>query len=325
MEGSSLMKRSFYFVKGMALMLILTVCIMWTNRILLPKYTSSDGWPTTSTFLKFYDLEQDSVDVLFLGSSHMAAAVNPIQLGEEFGIRAYNLSSEQQNLFVSYYWLKEALRFQKPKKVVLDCYFLERISFQPLNSEESFIRKSMDYMKWSVVKREAVDELCSLDSGQSKVSYYLTNIRFHERWKNLTKSDFASYKEIADHDGLNGYKRLTQKYGEEDYMPIVDGADQTMRAFADPMGTYLDKIRTLCSENGIEMILIMTPYFYEDAGLHNTISAYARENQIAFYDFNEENLYCAIDYNFRDDNCEKSHVNENGASKITSYLGRILY
>lgn len=318
------MKKSFYFVKGMALVLILAVCMMWTNRILLPKYTSSDGWPTTSTFLKFYELEKDSVDVLFLGSSHMAAAVNPIQLGDEFGISAYNLSSEQQNLFISYYWLKEALRFQKPETVVLDCYFLERISFEPMNSEESFIRKSMDYMKWSAVKQEAVDELCRADSRQSKISYYLTNIRFHERWKSLTESDFASYKEIADYDGLNGYKRLTEKYGEDDYAPVVDGADLTMGAFAEPMGIYLDKIQTLCNENDIELILIMTPYFYQDAGLHNAISAYAEENQIVFYDFNEETLYDAVNYNFEEDNCEKSHVNENGASKITSYLGRIL-
>lgn len=324
MGDSNRMKKSFYFAKGMALALILTACMMWTNRILLPKYTSSDGWPTTSTFLKFYELDKDSVDVLFLGSSHMAAAVNPIQLGEEFGIRAYNLSSEQQNLFVSYYWLREALRFQKPETVVLDCYFLERISFEPMNSEESFIRKSLDYMKWSAVKREAVGELCRADKGQSEVSYYLTNIRFHERWKSLTRTDFASYREIADHDGLNGYKRLAETYGEDDYVPLVDGSDRTMGAFAEPMGTYLDKIRTLCSENDIELILIMTPYFYEDAGLHNAISAYAQEKQVAFYDFNEEKLYHALNYNFREDNCEKSHVNENGASKITSYLGRIL-
>jgi len=318
------MKRRFFLVKGIALLFILAVCLKQTNKILLPKYTSKDGWPTTSTFLKFYDLEKDTVEVLFLGSSHMVSAVNPIQIDEEYGINSYNLGSEQQSIFLSYYWLREALRYQNPQIIVLDCYFLDRVSYSPFNTEESFIRKSIDYMKWSDVKQDAVDEICSAYEDQTKLSYYLTNIRFHERWKSLTKDDFASYEEIADYDGLNGYKILTEQYGENDYIPVIEGTDSDTREFADPMKRYLDKIRELCDKNNMELILIMTPYKNCDIGLHNAIMKYSNEYGIPFYDFNEEKLYDKINYNFEEDNSEVSHVNENGALKITSFLGELL-
>lgn len=318
------MKNKTFFIKSAAFILVLLICILRINAILLPKFTSADGWPTTSTFLKFYDLEKNSVDVLFLGSSHMVAAMNPVQLYDDYGISGYNLGSEQQNLFVSYYWLKEALKYQNPKVVVLDCYFLERVSFQPFNSEESFIRKAFDYMRWSEVKCEAVHELCKVDQEQSELSYYLTNIRFHSRWMSLSEGDFASRTEVMNYDGLKGYKVLTDCYGEEDYEPIVEGQDNSMGETVDMMHVYLDKIVDLCRQNNIELILIKTPYKYEDAGMHNAISAYAKENDVPFYDFNEKGLYEVVGYDFAEDNCEASHVNAKGAAKLTDFIGKLL-
>ena len=113
-----------YVVKGVCLILLVLLFMRLADRVLIPKYYYNNKWSTTATYHGFYEIKDDTVDVLFLGSSHAACAFNPQVLYNEYGITSYNLGCEQQNLLLSYYWLKEALRSQKPRAVVLDSYIL---------------------------------------------------------------------------------------------------------------------------------------------------------------------------------------------------------
>lgn len=126
--------------------------------------------------------EKNTADVLFWGSSHAASFFIPQELYNSFGITSYNLGCDQQNLLTSYFWLKEALNYQKPKAVILDCYMLFTYNAEEaLNTAESCTRKAFDYMKWSQVKKEAVKTICQLDENQTLSSYYFPNIRYHSR------------------------------------------------------------------------------------------------------------------------------------------------
>ena len=184
---------------------ILVISLNFINECSMPKYTLKNNlWPTTSTYKQFYLMDKDSIDVLFLGSSVVVNSYSPQELYNTYGIRSYNLASDQQSIFLSYYWLKEALRFQAPKAVVLDTRFLFPDHFEsPINTTEELTRKCLDPMKWSSVKREAVSDLCRLDSSQSELSYYLKNLRFHTRWTEMSEEDFVpseySYSELKGH------------------------------------------------------------------------------------------------------------------------------
>ena len=138
---------------------LLIVSLGLINQALLPKFTdeSNPSWPMTSSYFQFYKMERDSVDVLFLGSSVVENAFDPQTIYDEYGIRSYNLGSEQQSAFLSYYWLKEALRSQSPQAVVLDSHFLYTMHpGSAINTEDAFIRKCLDPMRLSPVKMEAV-------------------------------------------------------------------------------------------------------------------------------------------------------------------------
>ena len=64
---------------------------------------------------------------------------------QDYGITSYNLGCERQNLITSYYWLKEALRCQSPKAVVLDSYFLFQYEEKDSqNLSEPYVRKALD-------------------------------------------------------------------------------------------------------------------------------------------------------------------------------------
>ena len=108
-------------IRSAVFLFLLVISLYYINEMLLPKYTLKNNlWPMTSSYNQFYQMEEDSVDVLFLGSSVVVNAFSPQEIYDTYGIRSYNLASEEQSIFLSYYWLKEALRYQNPQVVVLD-------------------------------------------------------------------------------------------------------------------------------------------------------------------------------------------------------------
>ena len=136
-----------FWVRSVIFAAILVVLLVEVNRILTPKFYYDNQWPTTSGYKGFYRMPENSVDVLFLGSSHAASAFNPQIFFNEYGIKSYNLGCEQQSLLTSYYWLREALRFQSPKAVILDTYMVfPYIENEPLNSDDfTFAEKEEHY------------------------------------------------------------------------------------------------------------------------------------------------------------------------------------
>lgn len=309
------------FAFGMAACLV----VLAVNRILTPKSYYDDMWPTTSTYQGFYQMERDSVDVLFLGSSCAAAGLNPQELYDSYGIRSYNLGCEGQSLLTSYYWLEEALRFQSPKAVVLEVFFVFLYNRdEPLNTAESCTRKAFDYMRWSPVKWEAVHDICSYDGKQTLSSYYFPNIRYHTRWKELEENDFIS-GEMAKHYELKGYAPLAQRRGNDDYAPLSP-ADSGDRADMTPlMREYLDRIVMLCQENGISLILTKMPDTDCNVSKYNTMSDYALEQGISYWDFNEKDLYRESGFVYTEDMNDGWHVNLWGAEKISRCIAAKLH
>ena len=55
---------------------------------------------------------------------HMHCGINPIQLYDDHGIAAYDLSGGSQSPWQSYYYIKEACKKQSPKLLIFDTYMV---------------------------------------------------------------------------------------------------------------------------------------------------------------------------------------------------------
>ena len=174
------------FIKFISFVLVTCLCVSVVNEWLKPQYYYNDVWPSTNTFKDFYKLEKNSVDVLFFGSSHAVSSLNPQVIYDTYGITSYNLGSEQQSLVVTYYWLREALKYQSPKAVVIDTYMIHKFSdayvYNDMNCSEAAVRKAMDNMRLSPLKWEAAQTIAKTDPTQDSLSYIFPNIRYHSRW-----------------------------------------------------------------------------------------------------------------------------------------------
>ena len=98
-------------------LLLLVNGLAAANRLLCVK--SQDGIDQARAF---YHQPENSIDVVFLGSSHIHCNINTAYLWTEYGIAAYDYSAAEQPLWMTYYWLREFCKTQKPKLVVVDVF-----------------------------------------------------------------------------------------------------------------------------------------------------------------------------------------------------------
>lgn len=321
--------RAGFVLKAAVFLCLLAGVVYGVNRTLTPKYRYSSINPLTETYRGFYRMEPDTVDIVFLGSSQVASGFCPQDLYNGFGLKSYNLGSNHQSLWASYYWLKEALQYQRLQVAVLDCYEL----FRDCKKDEGGTRLAFDDMRWGKVKREAVKTVCQLNGDLSAESYLFTNIRFHTRWTDLGETDFT-WGEFAAVPELKGFWLYREKCGYQDYVPLdvqAAGQDLEKASFQEEAKLYLDRIVELCRENGVELILVKTPTLAETLERHLAIREYAEEKGLKFYDFNEKELYEEIGFHYGEDMNDSStsgdcnaHANPSGARKMTYYLGNEL-
>lgn len=309
------------FRNAAVLLVTAVVAAFLFGELTKPKFYNDNYWPLDVTYQGFYEMEKDSVDVIFLGSSHAISAFSPQELYDSCGIRSFNLSSEEQSLFVSYYWLKEAIRLQSPKAVVLDTVVVFPYMETPYNCTEPAVRKALDPMKWSNVKLEAVTELHKLDAQQTLASFVFPVIRYHARWNALEANDFRFWP--PQNTSLKGYAVLSEDAMIEDFVPVRD-EDCEPAGVSVRMMEYLKKIEDLCKEEGIELILVNTPYLEATNAAHRAMADHAEAAGVTYINFNEESVYEQLNFDFPHDMADAGHANTSGAIKLTDYIGTVL-
>lgn len=305
---------------------ILVFVLLQINKILEPKYVYKNStWPTTSSYHEFYKMRENTVDVLFFGSSVCVNAFAPQEIYNRYGIRSYNLGSEQQSIFLSYYWLKEALRFQKPRAVVLDTRYLFGIHNEnAINTTEGLTRKCLDPMRLSPVKAKAVWELGHFDKKQSRLSYLFTNIRFHSRWAHLSELDFT--EEQYTRAPLKGFGPIAS-YGPKEFKTFTPRDKKILRDKLTPvekrMFEYLRRMARLCKEEKIALILLSLPGNPMNDAINNTLTKFSAENKIAYYNLCEKDNYARIGAKLPRESVI-SHENIWGARKMSAWAGNLL-
>lgn len=323
-------EKAVRIVKVIIFCLLAVLMVLRINSILTIKGNEYGLFYNYAQHDQFYDMKKDTVDVLFLGSSHSYCGFSPQEFYDRYNIRSYNLGTSRQSMWISYYWLKEALKTQSPKIVVLDVYYT-RVA----NGNEASVQKALSYMKWSRNKIDAVRVAVSQFPELSFKSFLFPNIRFHDRWDQLTEEDFT-LSELRRTGALKGYAPTSERIGEIEYKMIkgdqdvkgsaIDCRPESSEETQIPEITmeYMDRITALCEEKGITLILVKNPTAKWSVEDHNAVVTYAENKELPFYDLNVSDYYLAMDYDIAADNKDEGHPNIWGAEKIADFMGEIL-
>lgn len=295
-------------------MAVIIVALYLLQKILVPKYV--DNVVEGNLIKEYYKEENKEFDVVFIGDCEVYENFSPVTLWEKYGINSYIRGSAEQYIWQSYYLLEDTMKYYKPQVVVFN---IQSLQFNESDSE-AYNRMTLDGMRWSVSKINSIK--ASMKDNEHFIDYVFPILRYHSRWNELSVNDFKYMFRQPDNIAHNGY------YMRVDTKPAVNvpkGRMLTDYNFGDNAWKYLDKMRTLCEENDITLLLIkapsLYPYWYEE--YEQQVMDYADKYNLPYINFLKLTDKIGIDYS-TDTYDAGLHMNLSGAEKLSDYIGNLL-
>ncbi len=265
---------------------------------------------------RFADMPKDSIDLVFIGSSHQFCSISAEHLYEEYGVEAFMLATSAQTIPMSYYAAMEAIELQHPDTICLElCYVAN--GFRTVTDEMSHC--FFDGMPRCEARKLALQDL--IEPGE-QINYELLLGLYHNRWKELTEKD---YGEVSVSKRGDFFSKDVLANSE---IPLV-GQNET-EPMDEEMKKYLDLLVELCRENDVKLVFYVAPYNTLWDGeeptadllcsqrIFNGIGEYAAEKGVAFYNLFYRLPELGLD--FSNDWRDRQHLNCYGQQKLTDYM-----
>ena len=299
-------------IRIIAIILIPTACLYFLQLLFMPKYVSDIN---EGSMIEEYYKSSKNHDVLILGDCEVYENISPVTMWEEYGITSYIRGSSEQLIWQSYYLLEDTLKYETPKVVVLNVLAMQ----QSEAKSEAYNRMTLDGMRWSFSKLNSIKE--SMTEEESIISYVFPFLRYHSRWSELT-SDDIKYMFDKPNVTTNGY---LMQVGVRPMTVSPQEVPLKNYQFSERNYRYLDKIRQLCEEKGIKLVLMKAPTIYPVwyEQWEKQIEEYADKNDLLYYNFLETMDKAGIDLT-TDTYDAGLHLNVEGAEKLSKYFGKIL-
>ena len=269
---------------------------------------------------EFYDEPKNSIDVLIVGGSHTMCSVSATSIYDNTGLTAYNLSTWSQPVWVSYHYIVEALKYQKPQIVILDAFgsFYDRSYFTGVDVDlvsddfAQLMKPSLNLLQLNLARRR-------VQVTKKVWEEYLNITKYHTRITELTEEDWQKIF-IDNSTPAKGYGPFYTKEDFSGYEYPVTTETRDLYPYAEE---YLLKIINLCKEKGIKLALVKIPHIADenDIMLVNTIHRIAEENGVDFLDYNSSNV---LELDFSYDWADHGHLNNYGAKKATEAVSNYI-
>lgn len=305
--------------KGLRALIFLVVAVLFfagLNQV----FTIGDTDASKQIFEDFYDQEDDTIDVMYMGTSATNRYYNPTQAFHEEGLAVYNLAIMGMPMMFMPTLLDEVEKTQDPSLYIIE---LRNVLKSKNEVTDAHIRRVTDSMKLSSNKFEAIrtameytegaeGELSNIDDGF--LDYYVPIIKYHGR---LISGDISL---ISTQVPVQGYvlspNTLVQK-AQKDAVPSDERA-----ALAPEMEAALEETLDACDKLGKDVFFVLSPYTVRDGDQAklNTAKDMVEARGYTVLDFNDPELFAATGIDRATDYYNSKHVNYLGAKKYTAYL-----
>lgn len=281
--------------------------------------------------------EQEEIETLFLGSSHVFCGYDPRILDEISGENTYLAATPVQKVDGSYYLLKEALKNNQIKKVYLDMFYLQ---YRDIPAERGSIQMQWIYCITDNMKNNwnRIEFLLNASDCENYIEGFLPSARYgnylldRKRIERVIKSkrssEYINYENVPSAFYKGAYV-IPGGVGNPEMIADLDNLEVAESIISEYSLKYLNKIVELCKEEEIELVLVTTPFtdFYVQAlGNYNTFYAYMKEyaktNAIEYCDFNlcrPELLVME-----KDDFVDYHHLSGKGAVKYSTVFAEMM-
>lgn len=279
-------------------------------------------------FNKFYDLEEETVDAIIVGTSGIDRYWIAAKGYEEYGITMYPLATNAQPTWTMLNTIKEAKEQNQDLKLVVVDMRPFTVEYEPgVERPEAFSRQAIDLLP--LLSKNRVDaiertlehlQMINPDEEYDRLSFYLPFIKFHPKWS----EDNFSFKKILNQE--SDYLGFHMAKHHSTIQTSIDKRTQ----YTDEVGEITDiakknlyDILDYCKEQGYEVLFVNTPHYLGPNNVKkmNAVAAILEEEGVPYLN------YTVVDesvYNLEEDYYNDGHVNYYGAEKFTTIFAKYL-
>ena len=311
------MKTRYKLLSIIAFLILFFCGLSLLYRVFSWKDTSGDYFSSVN---QMYGLNKNTVDVAFFGPSTTYSGLNPAIFWENNGIAAFNAAVSGQDRNASTYYVKELLKYQSPKVIILSAMYFY-VDYYAV--EGNLLRNTLS-LKESLNSVGVINELVkkneSVTGGNELKDFYLRWPIVHSRYRELKKQDFVP---VREYENSLGYVYDLTIGGLEDL-----GADSTNVSESTPISDenrkWIDDLKKLSDEKGVQILVVSTPTVLSatQRACLNGCYEYLEKLGIPYLDLN----FCLneMDYIPNTDMTDLIHANMFGAKKISAFLSDYL-
>jgi hypothetical protein len=295
------------FFRTILFVLLLGAALAGFDAVCKSAPALTDSWPG---YLK---LEENSLDVLVIGSSHAYCTVAPLQIYQETGIKSWVLAGSSANTEQKLAMLKEGFRTQRPKLVLCELWTLSASQPNIPPANEAVYR--------------------SFPAGMIKFTsdllndYLVPSRRWRERPYSFSKGSFDKlFRRYAVPLWAGGSApQVMSSQREGDAVSSPPRLPDTLPNLVKPQDlAYLREMAELCRKNDAQLVFFMAPVASSKTlGIATEIREAVRADpylsQLSYCDMNEEQALDQmelVESDFRD----RDHLYLWGMKKATAYL-----
>ena len=292
-------------------------------------FSIGDADANRQTFKAFYAEKDDTIDVMYLGTSASNRYfVNPLAY-EETGMTCFTIATMGMPMFFVPDLIQEVQKTQDPKLYIIE---LRWVLKDREDITDAHIRRVTDNLRYSAIKKDALETaFAAMDGSKGKLGditdnmldYYIPVVKYHGRLAqgNMSPGDF---KLTATKNATKGYvmtfnttKQVNQYPGKvsERRAPMSDIAQDALTA-------TLDACDKITKNSDAEVLFVLSPYccLKGQKPVFNTAFDMVRDRGYTVLDFNTPQMYDEVGLDFDTDYYNSKHVNFLGAEKYTRYL-----
>lgn len=282
-------------------------------------------------YRKYWDLEENTVDALYVGTSGTDRYWIGAKAYEEYGMTVYPVTFPSCPVWLIPDILEDAMRYQDPQLILLDMRsFTQNCdSVTTLRVRGSRVIDSMEF--FSPVRFRAACRTAELihrtDETQSKwdISFHLPFVMRHSSWE----QDYLFQLNVGNHKdpylGFYTSKWMVVYAEEQEYQEYDRDVSQPLDPVAEQ---YLYETLDYIREHDLDVVFVDSPKSYKDFEMarSNTVRMILEEEGVPCLIFNseEDNGGYTIDLDLKKDYFDRNHVNYYGAEKFTDALAAYL-
>ena len=306
-------------IKAVAFLLLLAMVFIEANSVFGTVADYKEH--AEMMFEGFYSQEKNTDDVIIIGNSHVYNFWESPYMWDQYDITGMPISTAAMPADVYKNLAIEAMKTQSPKLIIF-----EVSSFSSADKKNERVYMDIENMKLSKNYFDLINAHCDSDKiyGFDRIPYYFPIVKFHTRWKYLTKEDFIQ----CDPSYLNGYYEkdfLTKTSKEVDYV-----YNDKRRKIGKQMEKNLLDLLDWCSQQeGVQFEFIAAPGYWINhyrPEMINYVCDLIEEKGFNVENFLETEKFETFNFTSNVDfwDGKANHTNVNGAFKFCQVYGQHL-